>query len=339
MENKYSNKYIIETGIGLQDVDGLKNSTYFINESEKYIRGEITLDELEEVITSYYKNRPEEKDRTEEADIVSTRIAKIISDDSFSFTVGQLISIHKQLFEGVFTHAGKLRTYNFTKKEWVLDGASVLYSDYRLIETTLQYDFDKRFNYTHLSTDEIINHLAIFISNIWQIHAFEEGNTRTTAVFTIKYLRSLGYDVTNDSFAKNAWYFRNALVRANANYKHLRKGIYEDRTFIIMFLRNLILGEKNQLHNRDLHVSPKQEPQEMSREDRIIDQINTNPSIKLEEIAQALNVSLRTIKLEEIAQALNVSLRTIKNAVASLVKNNKIERVGGKKAGYWKIKH
>ena len=237
MENKYSNKYIIETGIGLQDVDGLKNSTYFINESEKYIRGEITLDELEEVITSYYKSRPEEKDRTEEADIVSTRIAKIISDDSFSFTVGQLISIHKQLFEGVFTHAGKLRTYNFTKKEWVLDGASVLYSDYRLIETTLQYDFDteKRFNYTHLSTDEIIDHLAIFISNIWQIHAFEEGNTRTTAVFTIKYLRSLGYDVTNDSFAKNAWYFRNALVRAN--YKHLRKGIYEDRTFIIMFLR------------------------------------------------------------------------------------------------------
>ncbi len=323
MENKYSNKYIIETGIGLQDVDGLKNSTYFINESEKYIRGEITLDELEEVITSYYKNRPEEKDRTEEADIVSTRIAKIISDDSFSFTVGQLISIHKQLFEGVFTHAGKLRTYNFTKKEWVLDGASVLYSDYRLIETTLQYDFDaeKRFNYAHLSTDEIIDHLAIFISNIWQIHAFEEGNTRTTAVFTIKYLRSLGYDVTNDSFAKNAWYFRNALVRAN--YKHLRKGIYEDRTFIVMFLRNLILGEKNQLHNRDLHVSPKQELQEMSREDRIIDQINTNPSIKLEEIAQALNVSLRTIK----------------NVVASLVKNNKIERVGGKKAGYWKIKH
>jgi fido (protein-threonine AMPylation protein) len=234
-----------------------------------------------------------------------------------------LISIHKQLFEGVFTHAGKLRTYNFTKKEWALDGASVLYSDYRLIETTLQYDFDveKRFNYAHLSTDEIIDHLAIFISNIWQIHAFEEGNTRTTAVFTIKYLRSLGYDVTNDSFAKNAWYFRNALVRAN--YKHLRKGIYEDRAFIVMFLRNLILGEKNQLHNRDLHVSLKQEPQEMSREDRIIDQINANPSVKLEEIAQALNVSLRTIK----------------SVVASLVKNNKIERVGGKKAGYWKIKH
>lgn len=322
MENKYSNKYIIETGMGLQDVDGLKNSTYFINESERYVKGEITLDELEEVITSYYKNKPEEKERTEEADIVSARIAKLISDDSFTFTVGQFVSIHKQLFEGVFAHAGKLRTYNFTKKEWVLDGASVLYSDHRLIETTLQYDFEteRKFDYSHLSEDELVDHLAIFISNLWQIHAFEEGNTRTTAVFVIKYLRSLGYDVTNDAFAKNAWYFRNALVRAN--YRHLRKGIYEDRKYLIMFLRNLLLGEDNQLHNRDLHVSPVQENEDAPRETRILALMESNP----------------TIKLEEIAQELHVSLRTIKNAVTALTKDNKIVRLGGKKTGYWKIK-
>ena len=322
MENKYSNKYIIETGMGLQDVDGLKNSTYFINESEKYVRGEITLDELEEVINSYYKNKPEEKERTEEADIVSARIAKLISDDSFSFTVGQLISIHKQLFDGVFNHAGKLRTYNFSKKEWVLDGASVLYSDYRLIETTLQYDFEteRKFDYSRLSDNELIDHLSIFISNIWQIHAFEEGNTRTTAVFVIKYLRSLGYDVTNDVFAKNAWYFRNSLVRAN--YKHFRKGVFEDRTFIIKFLRNLLLNENNQLHNRDLHISPIQLPQEESREARILSIMKNNPSIKLDEIAQELNVSLRTIK----------------NAVEALTKEQKVERLGGKKMGYWNVK-
>ena len=191
MENKYSNKYVIETGIGLQDVDGLKNSSYFANESEKYIRGEITLDELEEIISSYYKSKPDEEERNEEADIVSIRIAKILSDDSFTFSVGQLVSIHKQLFEGVFHHAGKLRTYNFIKKEWVLDGASVWYGDYRELETALQYDFDleKHFSYFGLSIDEIIEHLSIFISNLWQIHAFEEGNTRTTAVFVIKYLR------------------------------------------------------------------------------------------------------------------------------------------------------
>ncbi len=322
MENKYSNKYIIETGMGLQDVDGLKNSTYFINESEKYVKGEITLDELEEVITSYYKNKPEEKERTEEADIVSARIAKLISDDSFTFTVGQFVSIHKQLFEGVFTHAGKLRTYNFTKKEWVLDGASVLYSDYRLIETTLQYDFEteRKFDYSHLSKDELVDHLAIFISNLWQIHAFEEGNTRTTAVFVIKYLRSLGYDVTNDAFAKNAWYFRNALVRAN--YRHLRKGVFEDRSFLVKFLRNLILNENNQLHNRDLHISPVLQPQENSRETKILVLMGNHPSIKLDEIAEQLNVSLRTIK----------------NAVSALIKEGKVERLGGKKMGYWKIK-
>lgn len=322
MENKYSNKYIIETGMGLQDVDGLKNSTYFINESEKYVKGEITLDELEEVITSYYKNKPEEKERTEEADIVSARIAKLISDDSFTFTVGQFVSIHKQLFEGVFAHAGKLRTYNFTKKEWALDGASVLYSDYRLIETTLQYDFEteRKFDYSHLSKDELVDHLAIFISNLWQIHAFEEGNTRTTAVFVIKYLRSLGYDVTNDAFAKNAWYFRNALVRAN--YRHLRKGVFEDRSFLVKFLRNLILNENNQLHNRDLHISPVLQPQENSRETKILVLMGNNPSIKLDEIAEQLNVSLRTIK----------------NAVSALIKEGKVERLGGKKMGYWKIK-
>lgn len=321
MENKYSNKYLIETGIGLQDVDGLKNSSYFISESEKYIRGEITLDELDNVISAYYKNKPEEKERTEEADVVAKRIARIISDDSFSFTVGQLISIHKQLFDGVFGHAGKLRTFNFSKKEWVLDGASVLYSDYRLIESTLQYDFDyeRHFNYRGLSMNEIIDHLSIFIANLWQIHAFEEGNTRTTAVFIIKYLRSLGFDVTNDTFAKNALYFRNALVRAN--YRHIKKGVFEDRSFLIAFLRNLLLGENNQLKNRELHISAIPQTSTPTRELRIMQLIKTNPNIKTDEIASELGVSLRTVK----------------SLIAVLVETNKIKRVGGKKLGHWEI--
>ena len=321
MENKYSNKYIIETGMGLQDVDGLKNSSYFIGESEKYIRGEITLDELENIISSYYKNKPNEEERSDEADIVAIRIAKIIADDSFSFTVGQLISIHKQLFTGVFNHAGKLRTYNFIKKEWVLDGASVWYGDYRELETTLQYDFDieKHFNYKGLSMDEIIDHLSIFISNLWQIHAFEEGNTRTTAVFVIKYLRSLGFDVTNDAFAKNAWYFRNSLVRAN--YKHIGKGVFEDRSFLIKFLRNLLLNENNSLNNKELHISNISSKESTSRELRIIKLISDNPYIKTDELALELGVSLRTVK----------------SLIATLVQDKKIIRVGGKKMGHWEI--
>lgn len=321
MENKYSNKYLIKTGIGLQDVDGLKNSSYFINESERYIKGEISLSELEDIISSYYKNKPDEEDRTKEADEVSLRIAQIISEDTFSFTVGQLVSIHKRLFDGVYSHAGKLRTYNFIKKEWILDGASVWYADYRELQSTLEYDFaaEKRFNYIGLSMDEIIDHLSIFISNIWQIHAFEEGNTRTTAVFFIKYLRSLGFDVTNDVFAENAWYFRNSLVRAN--YKHLRKGVGEDRSFLIKFLRNLLLNENNVLKNRDLHISPLPIDNDDSKENRIINLIKNNPRITTEEIANSMNCSVRTIK----------------NILAVLKRDNKISRVNGKKYGYWNI--
>lgn len=322
MESKYSKKYLIETGAGLQDVDNLKNSSYFKSETKRYIRGEITLEELEDIISSYYKNKPEEADRTEEADVIAVRIAKILSDDSFSFTVSQLISIHKQLFEGIYSHAGRFRTYNFIKKEWVLDGASVWYGDYRELEATLQYDFnvEKKFYYGGLSMDDILDHLATFIANLWQIHAFEEGNTRTTAVFVIKYMRSLGFDVTNDTFAKNAWYFRNALVRAN--YNNLSKGVYIDRSFLILFLRNLILHENNELQNRDLHIHASQIKAEGSREGRLLRLIRDNPKITIEELTFDLGVSERTVK----------------NVLKSLEEEGLVKRVNGKKLGYWEVK-
>ena len=323
MESKYSKKYLIETGAGLQDVDNLKNSSYFKSETERYIRGEITLEELEDIISSYYKNKPEEADRTEEADVIAVRIAKILSDDSFSFTVSQLISIHKQLFEGIYSHAGRFRTYNFIKKEWVLDGASVWYGDYRELEATLQYDFnvEKKFYYGGLSMDDVLDHLATFIANLWQIHAFEEGNTRTTAVFVIKYMRSLGFDVTNDTFAKNAWYFRNALVRAN--YNNLSKGVYIDRSFLILFLRNLILHENNELQNRDLHIHASQIKAEGSREGRLLRLIRDNPKITIEELTFDLGVSERTVK----------------NVLKSLEEEGLVKRVNGKKLGYWEVKN
>ena len=322
MENKYSKKYLIETGIGLQDVDGLKNSRYFLSQADKYINGEISLEDLDKLINSYYENKPGEDERTEEADIVSNRIAQIISDDSFTFTVGQLVSIHKRLFEGVFGHAGKLRDYNFIKREWVLDGRSVIYGDYHELQTTLEYDFEleRKFRYSSLSMDEIIDHLATFVSNLWQIHAFQEGNTRTTAVFFIKYLRSLGFDVTNDVFAKNAWYFRNALVRAN--FKYVSKGIPDDRSFIILFLRNLLLNEHNVLKNRDLRINiDKNNNEPLSRESRILELMKTNPKISVNELANRISVSPRTIK----------------SLIAILVQGNKIKRVNGKRYGYWEV--
>ena len=323
MENKYSKKYIIETGMGLQDVDHLKNSSFFVNEAKRYVKGEISLEELETIVDSYYKNKPNEEERTEEADKISVRISQLVEDDSFVFSIGQLVAIHERLFEGVYSHAGKFRDYNFSKEEWVLDGASVFYADYRLLKSTLQYDFDieKEFDYMGLSMNEIINHLAGFISNIWQVHPFEEGNTRTTAVFFIKYLRSIGFTATNDTFAKEAWYFRNALVRAN--YRNVRKNVYEDKTFLIKFLRNLLLGESNPLHNRDLHIVCTTSSTLSYKEATIIELMKTDPSMKISEIADALNVSSRTVD----------------NLVASLVEKGLIRRVGGKKSGHWEVLH
>ena len=322
MENKYSKKYIIETGMGLQDVDHLKNSSFFVNEAKRYVKGEISLEELEAIVDSYYKNKPNEEERTEEADKISVRISQLVEDDSFVFSIGQLVAIHERLFEGVYSHAGKFRDYNFSKEEWVLDGASVFYADYRLLKSTLQYDFDieREFVYMGLSMNEIISHLAGFISNIWQVHPFEEGNTRTTAVFVIKYLRSIGFTATNDTFAKEAWYFRNALVRAN--YRNVRKNVYEDKTFLIKFLRNLLLGESNPLHNRDLHIVSTPSSTLSYKEATIIELMKTDPSMKISEIADALNVSSRTVD----------------NLVASLVEKGLIRRVGGKKSGHWEVK-
>ena len=218
----------------------------------------ITIQEAKSLIDSYYEERLDhmsDDERIEEADKVSSRIAESLSERAFSFSPNEYISIHRKLFQGIYKHAGNIRDYNITKKEWVLDGATVIYGSASELRATLEYDFsqEKNFSYKYLSMDEIIHHLAVFISNLWQIHIFGEGNTRTTAVFFIKYLRILGFSATNDIFAENAWYFRNALVRAN--YTNLQKGIHETTEYLEVFLRNLLLNEKNELHNRNLHIS------------------------------------------------------------------------------------
>lgn len=255
--NKRDKGYAWHTAIGLQAVDGLKPSKYLIDTAIKNIEGDISIDEAQELLNTYYEENPkaDTEDRTEEADKVAVRIAKILSEKAFSFTPNEYISIHKKLFAGIYGHAGKLRDYNITKKEWVLNGATVLYGSASELRATLDYDFaeEKKFSYKNLSMEEIIHHLAIFISRLWQIHVFGEGNTRTTAVFFIKYLRTLGFDATNNIFAENAWYFRNALVRAN--YNDLRNGVHETTEYLELFLRNLLLDEKNELHNRSMHIS------------------------------------------------------------------------------------
>ena len=272
--DKVHKGYAWSTAIGLQAVDGLKPSKYLIDTAIQNIEGKITMKEAQSLIDSYYEERPvhlSDDERTEEADKVSSRIAEILSETAFSFSPNAYISIHRKLFQGIYKHAGKIRDYNITKKEWVLDGATVMYGSASELRVTLEYDFsqEKDFSYKGLSMDEIIHHLAVFVSRLWQIHIFGEGNTRTTAVFFIKYLRTLGFSAANDIFAENAWYFRNALVRAN--YTNLQKGIHETTEYLEAFLRNLLLNEKNELHNRNLHISGLLNEEKVDIEDAKVD--------------------------------------------------------------------
>ena len=246
-----------QTAIGLQAVDGLTTSDYLLETAKENIEGKITLIEANSRISSYYEERGDRnliESRTKEADIVSGRITELISKPTFKFSPVTWIAMHKYLFKDIFPHAGEIRTYNISKNEWVLNGKSVFYTDYESIPMTLDYDFntEKQFKYNKLSDKDIVRHLAKFTCDIWQIHPFCEGNTRTTAVFIIKYLNSLGYKIGNESFARNSWYFRNALVRAN--YNDFQNDVYATTEYLEKFFENLLLGTKHELKNRYLHI-------------------------------------------------------------------------------------
>ena len=257
-----------KTAIGLQAVDGLQPSAYLIDVAKRNIEGEITLDETRKLIDSYYQSKtvrtPKDEDE-EEADKVSANIAKILASKTFAFNTNGYVSLHRRIFEGVFKHAGEIRQYDISKKEWVLEGDSVNYLNWEDLRRALDWDIEqeKNFQYKGLTDDEKIEHIAKFISGIWQIHAFREGNTRTTAIFTIQYLRSLGYEVNNEMFAKHSWYFRNALVRAN--YRNIQKGIDYSPIYLVRFFRNLLLKDSWVLKNRYLHIRPTDDWKEQPR--------------------------------------------------------------------------
>ncbi len=341
--------YAWSTAIGLQAVDGLKPSKQLIKTAIDNIEGNISMDDAEKRIESYYAIhfKKSEDDRTEEADKVSVRIAAILSEKSFSFSPSEYIGIHKKLFNGIYKHAGKIREYNITKKEWVLDGATVLYGNAAELRETLEYDFseEKKFSYKGLSTDEIIQHLAYFISRLWQIHIFGEGNTRTTAVFFIKYLRSLGYDATNEIFARNAWYFRNALVRAN--YTDLKNDIHETTIYLEKFIRNLLLNENNDLKNRYLHIGNKVDGKNMAidteniaiqNKNMAIDKFNFNIQTKTNIKKLYENVGSETIfGRSDVSVICQISYSTAGSLISKLKDNGLINEVKGYGKGKYRF--
>ena len=343
--HKREKGYAWRTAIGLQAVDDLKPSEYLIRTARQHIEGDITIEEAKQRIDSYYQSkavRADIADRTEEADKVSARIAEILSENTFSFSPVEYMAIHRRLFEGIYKFAGKIRDYNITKKEWVLNGETVIYASAGSIRETLDYDFgqEKKFSYKDLNISDAIMHIAKFISGIWQIHAFGEGNTRTTAVFTIKYLRTFGFDVSNEAFADHSWYFRNALVRAN--YNNLGKGIYATTEYLEAFFRNLILSEQNELKNRTMLVqeSSVQDIQSATKPLDTLPKCNIcTLDCTLEEIAVLSYLRERPKATQkEIAAHIGKSERTVKTITVHLVEKGIIERRNGKRVGFWEIK-
>ncbi len=330
-----------QTAIGLQAVDGLKTSAYLLDTAKEHIEGKISIDEAQNRIHSYYEQRNERteiENDTKEADIVSARIAKLLGEKTFQFSPVEWMTIHRRLFEGVFDHAGQIRKYNITKKEWILKGDTVTYAAWNSIKDTMDYDFaaEKQFSYEGLSIEASVRHLAKFASDIWQIHPFCEGNTRATAVFMIKYMKTFGFKVNNDTFEKNSWYFRNALVRAN--YNNLQNGVHATMKFLEMFFSNLLLDTNYELRNRYMHIDYVDADSSQSINSKVPKSQFDTLGCTLEELAVLELVSKNpSIRQKKLVEETGKSISTIKRIMESLQEKGYIRRVNGKRYGKWEV--
>ena len=336
-----------QTAIGLQKVDGLSVSDYLIETAKKHIEGEVSIDDVDALISTYYRSEAarEIPEDMKEADEVSKNIVRVLSEPSFSFSVQGFAGLHRRIFKGVMKHAGDFRQYNITKKEWVLDGETVLYGPFEDLVQTIEYDLEQEriFRYKGLTQVQIIEHLARFISGIWQIHPFPDGNTRTTAVFLIKYLRSMGIPATNDMFKEHSWYFRNALVRAN--YRNALKGIEPTTEYLVLFFRNLIIGENNELKNRYLHIrwnnakpqndvleSPKRQNDVLETSEMLIGKLTLKEMAVIRLITTDPKISIASITTKT-----GLSRRTVDRIISTLKEKGLLTRQGAKNNATWKL--
>lgn len=261
IEEEYSLNYVKQlqwdAAIGLQEVDSLKPSKYLKKLSEENVNGEKTIYEVEHELKEYYIEKEKINDINHnelECDLVSTRIVQLLEDEKFELSVDFLRYIHGYLFKDIYDFAGQFRKIDFSKHELILNNDSALYGDCKTLKESLEYDIslERVKNYKEMNIVEVINNITDFSSRIWQTHPFREGNTRITAIFIIKYLISLGYQVDNTLFKDKSVYFRNALVRSN--YFNNEKNVKEDNSYLIKFYENLLLGKNNNLQSKDLIV-------------------------------------------------------------------------------------
>ncbi|MDY0153572.1 MAG: Fic family protein [Prevotella sp.] len=312
---------IWQTAIGLQAVDGLKTSDYLKETARKHIEGEIGIDEVRQLVKTYYQSKTQREpddDRKQEADKVSANITKILSSQAVDFSTGGYVAIHRRVFEGVFKHAGKLRDYDITKREWILDGDIVNYLNWEDLHRAIDYDIEQEraFSYRGISSDDMVIHISHFVSGLWQIHPFAEGNTRTTAVFAILYLRSIGFEVNNDLFARHSWYFRNALVRAN--YKNALLGVDYTPIYLERFFRNLLLAEQWDLRNRYLHIHATDEWKEQPNlaEPTSIESLPDKYPASTRQVGNGINTD--NLNIIKIVKAIREKQMPVKEMLVSL---------------------
>ena len=355
------------TAIGLQDVDGLKPSQYLINTAKRHIEGEISQEDARRLVDEYYETKEghDLPPDVQEADKVSARMIGVINSPTFNFSVAYYLGLHRQIFDGVFKFAEEIRSVELTKREWVLNGDSVQYTPSCMIRDTLEYDFDRerKFKYNGLSENAFVEHFASFISGIWQIHPFREGNTRTAALFAIKYLRSRGYSVTNDLFAEKSYYFRNALVRAN--YENDRLGVEKTQLPLEEFFKVLLYGDEIELHNRFLKIgqeygSPTANAiADLHRHDDVVSDVINKPDVVVNDVINRSDVVVNVVANGEItlsaieeraikgllknprltaaalAVSLEISPRQAQRIIASLKRKVGLKRRGADKNGEW----
>ncbi len=355
--------YAWATAIGLQDVDGLKPSKYLLATAKRHIEGEISQEDARRLVDEYYETKEghDLPDDVQEADKVSARMISVINSPGFRLSPEYYIGLHKRIFDGVFPHAGNVREVELSKREWVLNGDTVQYTPSCVIGDSLEYDFDreKKFKYKGLSEDRFVEHFTSFISGVWQIHPFREGNTRTVAVFAIKYLRSKGFDVTNDLFAGKSFYFRNALVRAN--YENQKLNVEKTQLPLEEFFKVLLYGYEIELHNRFLKIGQEygtaaaKAMAGLHRHDDVTNKpdVGINVGINHSDVVAnvVVNVVVKLSKTEEcavkallhtphltassLAATLKVSPRQAQRIIASLKKKAGLKRRGADKNGEW----
>ena len=251
--------YVWAAALGLQATDGLRTSYEMRRTARQYIEGRLTIDEVRQHINEYYKSNPPattDKEKEQEADKVACNIADVLFNKRLDFSTDGYLNLHRQIFDGVYDHAGQLRATDIVKSEWVLEKDTVFYLHWEELRMALDsnFQFERNQHYDELNKEDLLEWIAFFTAGIWHIHPFNEGNTRTIAVFSILLLRPLGYDIHTDIFADHSWYFRNAMVRAN--YMNELKHIHVNPDFLIRFYRNWMFGDQWDLRNRYLAIHP-----------------------------------------------------------------------------------